>query len=347
MTTGVVLAANNGDVGGGEVMLLSLADSLTSLGVTVQVVGPAHPSGVVDVAETHGYPVVRLAPDRKTYMAQLRAWDRTDRQGVLWCNGLVPAVATAGRRGRVVHLHLAPTGAQRAAARLACVGALGTLVPSQSLASTMPWARVMWNWSTDFEIHRVALSPHRVRLGFLGRLTPDKGLPVLAEAVRLLSHGERCPPVELVLAGEPRFASPEDRELIQAALSPISEQVTYAGWMDRGEFFGQIDAAVFPSVVRETFGLVVAEAMSARIPFVISDAGALPEVAGPEYPWVAAAGDSSALAGVIQQLVDTPGSGREVTAAAAYERWKQHFSPAAGRSRLRAVLEDLEIPTTD
>ena len=36
--TAVVLAANNGEIGGGEVMLLSLAEALRTLGHEVQVV---------------------------------------------------------------------------------------------------------------------------------------------------------------------------------------------------------------------------------------------------------------------------------------------------------------------
>jgi glycosyltransferase involved in cell wall biosynthesis len=55
-----------------------------------------------------------------------------------------------------------------------------------------------------------------------------------------------------------------------------------------------VDLAVFPSVAPEAFGLVAAEAMSIGCPYVISDAGALPEVAG-DHPYVAAAGDAEAL----------------------------------------------------
>ena len=53
----------------------------------------------------------------------------------------------------------------------------------------------------------------------------------------------------------------------------------------------------------ESFGLVVAEAMGAGVPFVVSDAGALPEVAGPGHPWVARSGDLHDLAAVLHSAL--------------------------------------------
>ena len=49
--------------------------------------------------------------------------------------------------------------------------------------------------------------------------------------------------------------------------------------MTPAAFFAEVDLAVFPSRVAESFGLVAAEAMAAGTPYVVSDAGALPEVA--------------------------------------------------------------------
>ena len=100
---------------------------------------------------------------------------------------------------------------------------------------------------------------------------------------------------------------------------------------------------MFPSVWAEPFGLVVAEAMAAGVPFVISDAGALPEVAGPDHPWVARAGDAGDLARVIAQaLAATPQQTSDVTDRAR-RRWEDEYSPAAGRERVRRLLEDLGV----
>ncbi|WP_165489285.1 glycosyltransferase family 4 protein [Propioniciclava tarda] len=112
------------------------------------------------------------------------------------------------------------------------------------------------------------------------------------------------------------------------------------GWVTRGEFFAQVELSVFPSVRAEPFGLVVAEAQYAGAPFVISDAGALPEVAGFNHPWVSPAGDAEALASVVEQaLIGT----QDAVIAAAQLRWKTHFSPTAGRTRLASFLKTIDI----
>lgn len=60
---------------------------------------------------------------------------------------------------------------------------------------------------------------------------------------------------------------------------------------------------VVPSIAPESFGLVVAEAMSARIPVIVSDAGALAEVVGGEsYPYIVSAGQPLDLAAAIKSL---------------------------------------------
>ena len=82
--------------------------------------------------------------------------------------------------------------------------------------------------------------------------------------------------------------------------------------------------------------------MSAGIPVVVSDAGALPEVVGPEHPWIARAGDAEDLARVIRQAAQ----GDPAAVERAYRRWKSLFSPEAGRERLRLLLETLGLSTS-
>jgi glycosyltransferase involved in cell wall biosynthesis len=104
-----------------------------------------------------------------------------------------------------------------------------------------------------------------------------------------------------------------------------------------------VRVVVFPSVWAEPFGLVVAEAMAAGVPFVISDAGALPEVAGPDHPWIARSGDADDLARVIESvLAGTPEEVRAVTDRAR-RRWEEQYSPGAGRQRVQRLLEELGV----
>ncbi len=340
---GVVLAANNGEIGGGEVMLLSLGEALRSLGLDVQVVAPrGGRDGVAEAARAAGFPATSLSSGRRQYAGELRAWRATNAAGVLWCNGLVPAFATAGLGHRVVHLHQEPVGVNAMAARVARRGALATVVPSESMARAVPGSRVLWNW-----VDPVASRPPRPRawerrIGFLGRHSVDKGLVTLAAGLAELDRGEPGR-YHLLLAGEGRFAPPEDTAPIRKAMQPVEHLVERPGWISREDFFSSIDVAVFPSKWAEPFGLVVAEAMSSRTPFVISDAGALAEVAGPGHPWVARSGDAVALARAVQLVFDAGPDRMVEVLDRAHARWEEHFSPAAGLTRMAALVDDLGL----
>lgn len=338
MTT-VVLAANNGDVGGGEVVLRAHAALLRDLGVHVEVVGPDAPGGVLDLVEADGHRVHRLSADRRRYLRELRAW-HAGRSELLWCHGLVPAVATAGRARRVVHLHQLPGGrAQRAAlvaarARAACV-----VVPSAWMAERVPGAHVLANWTPD---HGFAVRPPRRprRLGYLGRHSVDKGLVVLARA---LAAPGPAGDVRLVLAGGPRFVGAAVARTVEDALAPLGEAVERVGWVEPGALLRDVDGLVVPSVAPESFGLAAAEAMAAGVPCLVTDAGALPEVVGAGHPWVVPAGDAGALAAAVSTWATTPADGLEVVARAQRRRWEDRFSPEAARAAVAGVLASLPL----
>jgi glycosyltransferase involved in cell wall biosynthesis len=341
----VVLAANNGDIGGGEVMLLALAEELTGLGILVTVVCPCSPAGLMHEARARGFETVVLgASNRFEYARALRAWNRRNRVDTLWCNGLLPAVATSGHRNRIVHLHQRPHGKQHVLSAIATWGALKTLVPSISMSSAVRRSSVMYNWVAEVSPINHASSPHdpaaSIRLGFLGRPSTEKGVEVLADALRLLEQ-ESPGRFTLVLGGESRFVGEASRSSVEASLARLGSMVEQTGWIEPEDFFGRIDILVCPSVWPEAFGLVVAESMSARVPVVVSDSGALPEVVGPEHPWIAKAGDAADLARIVRRA----GEGNRATVENSYLRWKSHFSPDAGRQRLRLLLADLKIPS--
>ena len=67
------------------------------------------------------------------------------------------------------------------------------------------------------------------------------------------------------------------------------------------ECYGQADVLIQPSLVHETFGLTIAEAMSCGIPVIISNMGAMPEVAG-EAGIVVEPGDNDGLKKAIVEL---------------------------------------------
>jgi glycosyltransferase involved in cell wall biosynthesis len=146
----------------------------------------------------------------------------------------------------------------------------------------------------------------RPRIGFLGRLEPVKGLPVLLDAMARLRV-----PATLVIGGE----GPERerlRGLVQAA--GLGKRVSFVGevaYADVPGFLKALDVLVLPSVTlppehKEQFGRVLIEAMAAGVAVVGSSSGAIPEVIG-EAGLVVPEADPTALATALERVLTDAG----------------------------------------
>lgn len=340
----LAIASNQGEVGGGEVMLLAIARAARDLGYDVTVVGPATPSHVLDMARRAGFHTVAI-PGRsaRSYLRHLRAWDSAHREGILWCNGLRPAFATAGRSNRIVHLHQLPSARQKLLTSAARRGAMTTLVPSDYLAAQISDSTTLWNWTDDLApehpasgLTSQATSNGPRTIGYIGRLSHGKGVHVLCAAIETLRG--RGHDVQLLLAGEARFVNDDEAAAVEAAIDRLEGAAIRQGWMERSDFFSQVDLAVFPSTLPESFGLVAAEAMAARCPFVASDVGALPEIVGTGYPYLAKPGDAIALADMLEQALQ---DSWETQLESSHARWAKHFSTEAGTRRVARLLSSI------
>lgn len=344
MSKELYLATNNGDIGGGEVMLLNIARAARGLGYQVVIIGPANPPDLIEAAADEGFTrIVLPAKTRIQYMVQLRLWHRAHRDALLWCNGLVPAAATGGRAGRIVHLHQLPTGTNAKLVPFARKKALQTLVPSEYVAASVPGATVFPNWVQEVPLSLAKSTvPGVVRIGYLGRLTPSKGIGVLCQAIEFLNSTVTLPEYRLVVAGAPVFASSEEEHEVSRALENIERYTDRLGWSTPQKLFDTVDMLVVPSQAPESFGLVAAEAMSARVPVIVSDAGALPEVVGEDYPYIYPAQDPSALVEKIRHLTQAfyqESDNLNDIISAAFWRWQELYSPDSGRERVRHLLE--------
>lgn len=344
--TPLFIATNNGDIGGGEVMLLNIARAARSLGHSVTIVGPSQPAELIDAAKDEGFATVTLpATTRRDYMAQLRVWDKRQRQGLLWCNGLVPSFATSGHKNRIVHLHQIPVGKQKYLVVPAQRKALRTLVPSDFMTAHVKNSEAFPNWVSEVSSPLVRKNVgDNIRVGFLGRPSTIKGTNTLAKALKLLSVLDKKQ-YTLVTAGEPKFVGEDDQREVETALSSLGDSVENMGWVSPEKLMQTVDMLVVPSEVDESFGLVAAEAMSARVPLIVSDAGALPEVVGKEYPWIAPKGNTTVLAQRISDLADAliaHDENLQDTISGSYWRWQENFSPDAGKERVRRLLEFVE-----
>lgn len=327
-------------------MLLHIARAARSLGHNITVVGPAQPAELIESARDEGFSTITIpATNRKSYLLRLRAWRIRNTQKLLWCNGLVPSFATAGLGQRIVHLHQIPSGLQKLAMKIAVKGAHAILVPSSFMANGIRNAQVFENWVPEVQLGRRHIPTYgKVQIGFLGRVSEIKGTDLLADGIFKLNQNKNIS-YELVIGGENRFIKEESKNKVDFALEKINGCVSYLGWVTPEEFFQKVDCVVMPSQWDEPFGLVAVEAMSARIPLLVTNSGALPSIVGENYPWILERGSSNALAEGIANFTETL-MGRqeklETILNQSYWRWHENYSPEAGKERLRILLETLE-----
>ncbi len=114
---------------------------------------------------------------------------------------------------------------------------------------------------------RLDLKEDDIVIGFLGRLSKDKGIDILFDAFNLLI--KEYPSLRLVLAGPIIEENPFSRHLLHQLYH--DEKVMYLGKLyDVTPVYGIMDMLVLPSF-REGFPNVLIEAAAMEIPVVASD----------------------------------------------------------------------------
>jgi glycosyltransferase involved in cell wall biosynthesis len=113
-----------------------------------------------------------------------------------------------------------------------------------------------------------------------------------------------------------------------AAYIGMERHVYFAGFVpddDLLKIYSVIDIACFPSLY-EPFGIVALEAMAARVPVVVSDAGGLPEVVENNVTGITTyAGNPNSLADGLLRLLHEPDTAARL-AGAAYARVQTKFN---------------------
>jgi glycosyltransferase involved in cell wall biosynthesis len=128
-----------------------------------------------------------------------------------------------------------------------------------------------------------------LRLGCIARLTKDKGVDLLIEAVRDL------PDVSLTIVGMGR-EEPAVRRAAEQVNELTSKRVTFlSSVVSTLDFFQNIDVLVLPSREHDPFGLVVAEAMAAGIPVICTEACGIASHLSRDEAVIVPANDAAAL----------------------------------------------------
>lgn len=175
------------------------------------------------------------------------------------------------------------------------------------------------------DAQRVAVLPNPVEIpntkapvergefvGFVGRLTVEKGAELLFQVARMM------PTVKFKVAGD-----------VIASTEHIPQNVELLGFLDREaleNFYFTARIVISTSICRETFGLVVAEAMVRGAAVIVPQIAAMPELvdhgqAGIVYP----AGDAKELCRAIETLLNDQSVFESLTSCAAIHI-KEHYS---------------------
>lgn len=112
----------------------------------------------------------------------------------------------------------------------------------------------------------------RTRVGFVGRVTPEKGIGLIIEKL-----GEN--PQEYILHiygnGDARYM----KKLVKTARD-LSLETYFHGYSDKvfSDIVKSVDVVVVPTLIEEAFGRVALEALECGLPIYVSNMGGLPEI---------------------------------------------------------------------
>jgi glycosyltransferase involved in cell wall biosynthesis len=193
------------------------------------------------------------------------------------------------------------------------------------------------------------------RVGFFGRIAPEKGLHVLCEAYRLLRERRDLGPLTLEAAG---YLAPEYQTYlkdIEAKMRGwgLESEFRYHGELDRaakGSFLRDLDVFSLPATYDEPKGLSVLEAMACGVPVVQPRRGAFIEMlqktgggllVPPDDRGALAEGLASILADSARRAAlgaaGAAGVARHYTVARMADRAIEVYSTVAGRAATKTA----------
>jgi len=158
---------------------------------------------------------------------------------------------------------------------------------------------------------RTFVPPPLPRFGFLGRLSPEKGVDVLLEAVRRTKEAKF--EIEFVSAtfAAPRRSAEEERvvDMLKAAAA-ADPRLRLRGSVpetDLGDILATWDALVVPSLWLESGPQVIYEALSIKTPVIGSRRGGIAElIRHGENGFLFTPGDAQELAGLLERFAADP-----------------------------------------
>jgi glycosyltransferase involved in cell wall biosynthesis len=184
----------------------------------------------------------------------------------------------------------------------------------------------------------LGLDPREYVIGWVGRVTHEKGLDVLIDALH--EYGPDAPLVAVVGAGRERTALEA-----RAAAHGVTSRIRWCGEVpEAGRLFKAFDALVLSSRTEGT-PIVLFEAMATGTPVIASRVGGVPDVIDDATGWLIASEQPRLLADAIRWAREHPAEGRE-RATRASARLSTAFTPRTWVERYNAVYDTVQPKAT-
>jgi len=180
-----------------------------------------------------------------------------------------------------------------------------------------------------------------VRVLFVGRLIPEKGVHILVEAIRLLRC--RSVPVQAHIVGSVGFAAGGSSSYVDDLLKGAPENIVFEGYKSGAavaEIYRKADVFCCPSLWWEPCALVLGEAMATGIPIVATNVGGTPEMLAEGGGILVCPNDPVALANALESLV-LDSDLRMKIGNEALRSFRRSFSWQMVRERYRMILGTL------
>jgi glycosyltransferase involved in cell wall biosynthesis len=189
------------------------------------------------------------------------------------------------------------------------------------------YRRVIWNPAIVKGADRNYAKPKLsgpMRFGYLGRISAEKGVDTMLNALRLLTPNSW----EAVIAGK----APSDMAQFEALAAGMP--VKFTGFIEPKDFFEAIDVLIVPSKWAEPLPRTILEACAMRVPSLGARSGGIPELIGlNNSDWLYDAGDATGLAQRMAQLIER---GRD---AIAFDRFEDILSQTQPHIVAKKYLE--------
>jgi len=189
--------------------------------------------------------------------------------------------------------------------------------------------RVIWNTAQVAGIAADYVPPTLTgpfTFGYLGRISPEKGVDVLLKAARLLP----------TTGWQLRIAGAALGDLAPYRAMAEGLPVEFVGFAKPVDLFAGIDMLVAPSLWAEPLGRTVLEAYQAHVPVIGSRSGGIAEIIADD-DWLVAPGDVDALAARMRRAIATGRPQRPL----GRDRVVARTTPEAVAAEFAAVYQDL------